>query len=85
MLSSDAAAARDVETDQGPRRGRAIPASALPGEGGAAQDVEASVPVRAWAPLGQVPIFIIKDTFLRFLGDQALITGESKHQRKILI
>lgn len=40
---------------------------------------------RQWAPLGQVPIFIIKATFLGFLGDQALITGESKHQRKILI
>lgn len=38
-----------------------------------------------WAFLGQVPIFIIKATFLGFLGDQALITGESKHQRKILI
>lgn len=74
-------AARDVETDPGPRRGRPI----LPGGGGAAQDVEASVPVSAWAPLGQVPIFIIKATFLRCFGDKALITGESKHQRKTLI
>lgn len=40
---------------------------------------------REWAPLGQVPIFIIKATFLGFLGDQVLITRESKHQRKILI
>lgn len=33
----------------------------------------------------QVPVFIIKATFLRFFGGQALITGKSKHQRKILI
>lgn len=49
------------------------------------QPLEADLPGQRGALSGPVPIFIIKATFLEFLGFQALITRGSKCQRKILI
>lgn len=79
----DVAAARDVETGPGPGGGPAGSSKRPWGRSSSrCGGLCASLCV---GPPGQVPIFIIKATFLRFFGGQALIIEESSHQRKILI